>query len=230
MPKSTHPPPTGVSCCTLNVDVACPEIAHDTSNVSPLTVPTPTCVGALGLVHCVSIAIFPPPTLLLANTPIVYSASFTRLGTWNVVVPAVVVPTTFQLPVPTGYSVLIVYPVTAEPPSLAGAPHEAVISVLESERDIMKKDLKTTEDANEALKKQLKDIDRENLAHGGGGGFLRPRSGPPGTARYHAAVGQARIRRAGMAMNYRQVSQGVERKGRGFKRKRTRSGLGGLVV
>ena len=104
------------------------------------------------------------------------------------------------------------------------------ISVLESERDIMKKDLKTTEDANEALKKQLKDIDRENLAHGGGGGFLRPRSGPPGTARYHAAVGQARIRRAGMAMNYRQVSQGVERKGRGFKRKRTRSGLGGLVV
>ena len=80
-----------------------------------------------------SIAIFPPPTLLLANTPIVYSASFTRLGTWNVVVPAVVVPTTFQLPDATGYSVLMVYPVTAEPPSLAGAPHEAVISVLESD-------------------------------------------------------------------------------------------------
>ncbi len=104
------------------------------------------------------------------------------------------------------------------------------IAVLESERDTMKKDLKTTKDANEELKKQLKDIERENLAHGSGGGFLRPRSGPPGSVKYHAAVSQARIRRGGMAMNYRQASQGVERRGRGFKRKRTRSGLGGLVV
>lgn len=108
------------------------------------------------------------------------------------------------------------------------------IAVLESERDVMKKDLKTTEDANEELKRQLKEIDRDNLAHGGGGGFLRPRSGPPGSVKYHAAVGQARIRRAGMSMSgppRRQATKGSVKGGKGgFRRRRTRSGLGGLVV
>ena len=100
------------------------------------------------------------------------------------------------------------------------------IAKYEAERDMMKKNLSETEKQQETLKGQIKDVERSNLAHSGTGGFLRPnRFAPSGSSRYHAAVGSARIKQAGYA-----TAPPVRRRGQGAQRRRTRSGLGGLVV